>query len=473
MTFADAQRVADAVLYEGYLLYPYRASAVKNQVRWQFGVLMPRSFAEADGSERWQMRTECLVRPEADAGFDFRIRFLRIQVRALEALDGDGNVMPTDELEVDGERLMAWEEATEETVDVSGVPLAELAGSGRDVPFDLDPKQSSEDVLDGAGTVRGRILRSQQRVSGRVSLSAVDAGDGLSRVRIVVENSTAGEGGDGRRDTALRGAMLGVHTLLSVENGKFISLLEPPAEATAAVAGCDNDGTWPVLMGEDGRVMLSSPIILYDQPAIAPESPGDLFDATEIDEILTLRIMTLTDEEKREARATDPRARQIIDRSDAMPPEMMERLHGAVRQVMPKKSFDEAVNPQLGGMPSFEDSIPTFGDAMPQLADEAPVWEPNARVAPELATTLVGDREISKGSRVRLVPGPRGDSMDMFLRGRTARVEGVFESVDDEVYVAVTLEDDPAAELHAWYGRYFYYRPTELEAVDELTEASR
>ncbi len=472
MTFSDAQRVADAVLYEGYLLYPYRASAVKNQVRWQFGVLMPRSFAEADGSERWQMRTECLVRPDADATLDFRVRFLRIQVRDLEAIDGDGNATSTDELEVDGERLMAWEEATEETVDVPGVPLVELA-DGRDVPIDLDRKGSSEDVVDAAGTVRGRILRSQQRVNGRVSLTAVDAGDGLHRVRIVVENTSAGEGADGRRDTALRGAMLGVHTLLSVANGRFISLLEPPPEAASAVAACDNDGTWPVLMGEDGQVMLSSPIILYDQPTIAPESPGDLFDATEIDEILTLRIMTLTEEEKREARATDPRARMIIDRSDAMPPEMMERLHGAVRQVLPKRSFDEPVNPQLGEMPSFEDSVPTFGDVMPQLADDAPVWEPDARVAPELATTLVGDREISKGSRVRLVPGPRGDSMDMFLRGRTAIVEGVFESVDDEVYVAVTLEDDPAAELHAWYGRYFYYRPTELEAVDELTEAGR
>ncbi len=473
MTFTDAQRVADAVLYEGYLLYPYRASAVKNQVRWQFGVLMPRSFAEADGSERWQMRTECLVRTDGGATIDFRIRFLRIQVRDLEALDGEGNATSTEELEVDGERLMAWEEATEEVVDIPGVPLAELAGNGRDVPFELEVEAIVGGRRGRHRRGRGRILRSQQPIGGRVSLSAMDAGGGLHRVRVLVENTSAGGGADGRRDTALRGAMLGVHTLLSVTDGRFISLLEPPPEATTAVAACDNDGTWPVLMGEDGRVMLSSPIILYDQPTIAPESPGDLFDATEIDEILTLRIMTLTEEEKREARATDPRARQIIDRSDAMPPEMMERLHGAVRQVLTKRSLDESVNPQMSDMPSFEDSVPTFGDAMPQLADGAPVWEPDARVAPELATTMVGDREISKGSRVRLVPGPRGDSMDMFLRGRTARVEGVFESVDDEVYVAVTLEDDPAAELHAWYGRYFYYRPTELEAVDELTEAGR
>lgn len=473
MRFADAQRVADAVLYEGYLLYPYRASAVKNQVRWQFGVLMPREFAEADGSERWQMTTECLVRAGESAAVDLRVRFLRIQVRDLEAIAGDGTTTSVEELEIDGERLMAWEEATEEVIDLESLSLTELADTDHEVDFSIDAGHATEDRLDAEGVLRGRVIRTQQAVTGRVVVKADDVGNGFTRLRVRVENGTPGLAADGRRDTALRGAMLGVHTLLAVTDGAFVSLLEPPPDAVAAVAECQSDGTFPVMMGTDGRVMLSSPIILYDQPEIAPESAGDLFDATEIDEILTLRIMTLTEEEKREARATDPRARQIIDRSDAMPPEMMERLHGAVRQVMPTRSFDPPVNPQMGGMPSFEDSIPTFGDGMPALSDDAPVWEPDAKVAPELATVRIGETVISKGSRVRLVPGPRGDSMDMFLRGRTARVEGVFESVDDEVYVAVTLEDDPAAELHAWYGRYFYYRPTELEAVDELAEAGR
>jgi hydrogenase maturation protease len=64
-----------------------------------------------------------------------------------------------------------------------------------------------------------------------------------------------------------------------------------------------------VLVGKEGTAdsILSSPIILYDYPKVAPESPGDLFDATEIDEILTLRILALTDEEKREMAAIDSR----------------------------------------------------------------------------------------------------------------------------------------------------------------------
>ena len=135
------------------------------------------------------------------------------------------------------------------------------------------------------------------------------------------------------RATALRRSLVGAHTLLAVRGGAFVSLLDPPAEAAAAAAACANQHTWPVLVGPEGTgdVVLSSPIILYDHPAVAPESPGDFCDATEIDEILTLRVMTLTDEEKREARGTDERARQIIERSDNIPPEVFERLHGAIR----------------------------------------------------------------------------------------------------------------------------------------------
>ncbi len=79
--------------------------------------------------------------------------------------------------------------------------------------------------------------------------------------------------------------------------------------------------------------MLSSPIVLYDHPEVAPESPGDLYDGTEIDEILALRVLTLTDEERSEARGTDPRAAAIIDRVDGFAPEIWDRLHGAVRSL--------------------------------------------------------------------------------------------------------------------------------------------
>jgi len=93
-------------------------------------------------------------------------------------------------------------------------------------------------------------------------------------------------------------------------------------------------GTWPVLVGEPGQrdTMLSSPIILYDYPQIAPESPGALFDGTEIDEILSLRILTLTDQEKLEMANGDERARQILERTESMPPEQFLKMHGVLRR---------------------------------------------------------------------------------------------------------------------------------------------
>ena len=114
-------------------------------------------------------------------------------------------------------------------------------------------------------------------------------------------------------------SLVSTHVILGVESGEFVSLLEPPDEVQPFVAQCQNVGVWPVLVGDEGQrdTLLASPIILYDYPQIAPESVGDLFDGTEIDEILSLRILTLTDDEKREIRDSDERARQILERTES------------------------------------------------------------------------------------------------------------------------------------------------------------
>jgi hypothetical protein len=139
------------------------------------------------------------------------------------------------------------------------------------------------------------------------------------------------------RDEVLPYSLAAAHTILRVRDGEFVSLLDPPEPLRAAASACENIGTWPVLAGAPGQCgcMLSSPIILYDYPQIAPESPGDLFDGTEIDEILTLRIMTLTDDEKLEVRNGDERARRILERTELLPEEHFMKLHGALRGLRP------------------------------------------------------------------------------------------------------------------------------------------
>jgi hypothetical protein len=122
--------------------------------------------------------------------------------------------------------------------------------------------------------------------------------------------------------------------VLRLAGGEFLSLTDPPADAAAEAARCENRGTWPVLAGEPGdrSTLLSSPIILPDHPEIAPESPGDLFDAAEIDQLLTLSILSMTDEERRQMREADPRTRAILERTERLSPDDLMKLHGTIRE---------------------------------------------------------------------------------------------------------------------------------------------
>ena len=242
-----------------------------------------------------------------------------------------------------------------------------------------------------------------------------------------------------------------------------MSLLDPPDDAAEAARGCRSDGTYPVLVGDE-TVVLSSPIILYDHPEVAEQSPGDLFDATEIDEILALRVMTLTDEEKAEARGTDPRSAAIIDRCDALSPEAMGRLHGQMRPVEPTPAWPTLTTPPGDG----DDETPWPG---PDAA--SPWWDPatDASVDPWHDTITVDGIVLGQGSRVRLHPSGRSDAQDMFLDGRTAAVAGVFADVDGGFHLAVTLDDDPAAGELVWQGRYLYFPPEEIEPLGADAEA--
>jgi hypothetical protein len=505
--FELARKVADAVLYEGYLLYPYRASAAKNQARWQFGVLMPRLWSEDGPEEPWATQTECLLEPEDATTVRVLVRFLHVQSKTVEAVDIEaGTFHEVQALPVDGSELIPWDEAAEQEVTVEA-PLARLLEGELSTPFERPGGRRVEPVHTAAGKLAGRTVRRRWPVLGTVTLSAerLEGPYGLVRLRLRVENASAWHDPSADRNVALRRSLVAAHSLIGIDHGVFLSLLDPPEWAKPFAEACQNLHTWPVLIGEEGRrdAMLSSPIILYDHPTIAPESPGDLFDATEIDEILTLRTMALTEEEKREARATDERAAAIIDRVDNMPPELLERLHGAVRYLRGVEAEDEREPGPMEGMPELDpppaapDPNPPAG--MPELGSPVggpligrvaeprregerlstappappegnpelvPWWDPGAdrTVSPETDGVVVAGVTLAKGSRVLLRPGRRrADAQDMFLAGREATVEAVFLDVDGVRHLAVTLDEDPAADLQRWHGRYLYFSPDEVE----------
>jgi hypothetical protein len=490
-SFELARKVADAVLYEGYLLYPYRASAAKNQARWQFGVLMPRRWSEDGPGEPWATQTECLLEPEEATTVQVLVRFLHVQAKTVEEVDIEaGTFREVPALPIDGSELVSWDEGAEQEVTVSA-PLSRLLAGELATPFERPGGRRVEPVHTVAGQLAGRTVRRRWPVLGSVTLSAerLDGPYGLVRLRLRVENASAWHDPGADRAVALRRSLVAAHSLLGIDQGVFLSLLDPPEWAKAAAEACQNLHTWPVLIGEEGRrdAMLSSPIILYDHPTIAPESPGDLFDATEIDEILTLRTMALTDDEKREARATDDRAAAIIDRVDGMPPELLERLHGTVRYLREVEGMPDPGSPvegtpdpgsPVGGPPTGRvadggeggDRLSTTPPAGPPepMPELVPWWDPGAdrTVAPETDAVVVAGVSVARGTRVRLRPLlRRADAQDMFLVGRLATVEAVFLDVDGNRHLAVTLDEDPAADLQRWHGRYLYFSPDEVEPL--------
>lgn len=351
MSFEAATAIADAVLMEGYALYPYRASAPKNRFRWTFGVLAPRAWSEAGGEDAWWLETQILVDgiPDRIAG---RLRFFQI------------------------DRRDTWDEGVLRTVD-----------------FDTS-------TTFAFGELAGVITLAHECIGN------------LTKVSIRVENHSPWTELDAPRERAMLGAFASTHVLIHVDGATILSSIDPPVWARDEAARCENVGTYPVL-ADDG-VALAAPFILYDYPQIAPESAGDLCDATEIDELLVLRTRTLTDEEKREARATDPRAAAIVDRADALSAEWLARMHGAARD--------------LRG-----------GEMVPR---------------------------VTVGAKVRLLaPKTRTDAQDLLYAGQTATVVEIRDDVDGTRFFGVTIDADPAAELHRWYGRCHYYRPDEVELL--------
>jgi len=347
MNTVAADRIAKAVLYEGYMLYPYRPSAVKNQQRFNFGVVYPQAFSEAQkGTDPWTMQVECLLQGAAFSRLEVRVRFLQLVERSVEEVAGRN---PSEDdratefrlvknLTIDGRSFYSWQEAVERELTISTTDLASFSPHPLQHPFRLPANTTEEPLRYTRGTLAGRIVRTQCPIDGAIHVSAYPVAGNIFKIVVRVQNVTPiGNAAHVSRDSALLQALVSAHVVLGVEDGEFVSLLDPPEALRPAIEDCHNQGVFPVLVGEAGQreTMLASPIILYDYPQIAPESAGDLFDGTEIDEILSLRIMTMTEEEKREMCESDERARQMLERTESLPAEQFMKMHGALRSLRP------------------------------------------------------------------------------------------------------------------------------------------
>jgi hypothetical protein len=340
MNLELVKKIADAVLYEGYMLYPYRASSVKNRQRFNWGALAPESYSAAQsGTESFEMQTECLLQGDENTTFDVKIRFLQLISREIGELSSPiddlpenfTDFQPVPTLDVGGRLYHAWQEAIEREIDLPALNLNQFTEIKR---VSFSAASSLEPLRDENEKIVGVIVRTQPEIQADFSCRVSVNGENIYRITVRIENRTEFKNaGERSRDEALMHSLVSTHTILTAQNGAFVSLFEPPDELNEAAAALENIRTYPVLAGNEGEkdCLLSSPIILYDYPQIAAESQGDLFDGGEIDEILTLRIMTLTDDEKREMRSVDDRVRGLLERTEQMPGEHLMRMHGTMK----------------------------------------------------------------------------------------------------------------------------------------------
>ena len=371
-------RLVDSLLYEGYALFPYTPGAAKNSMPTPFGIVYPPGYARLGSHTFDLIRIECVLEHEPGARVSGTARFLQAS----------------------GER----HEGVPRRVEVGTAPVEKLLGEGAGTEFSFG----------GAGSA----------ISGRARLRAERVDAGVTRVRMCVHNTSELEmpGEELDRPTALLSSLLSTHLLLAADGGRFVSPLERFGALGEAVAECRNVNTWPVLASDSDDAVLGAAIFLPDHPKVAPESLGNLFDNTEIEEALLLHVQTLSDEERASISGQDPAVREMIERAEKATPEQMMSLHGRM----------ELSDPRAG-----EEQVE------------------------------VGGAVIRRGASVVLRPQGRngGDPYDTILAGCRATVERIYVDYEDGVHLGVTVDEDPGQDLMRESGRYLFFRPEEVEVT--------
>lgn len=448
MNHSSIEQLVNAVLYEGYILYPYRGSSAKNQrERFTFGRVYPAAYSDAqNGVEPCQMQAQVLANtPRQKTTLNVCIRFLQPMRRDIGALvcplkawvagtEPKFNVVPA--LDVDGQLFQSWHEAIEREIGVDPLPITHETVQKQELNFHFPASRFIEPIHAKSGEVPGVIVRHQAAIQGKIEVE-IEPTPNCTKVTIRIANQTQMDPSELVDQSAvIDKTFASAHIVLSIDEGEFISLLEPAEDFRHLAEECRNVGVWPVLVGDeklcDRRTMLASPIILYDWPKIAPESAGQLFDGTEIDEILNLRILTMTDEEKREMRNIDAAARQLLERTENLRGEDFLKMHGTLRGVRPLEEQIFGTSHRLDGI-------------------------------------NIGDVYVKPGDRVRIRPKTRADIMDIALDGKVAVIEALEEDAEARVHLALVVQDDPGKDLGMLRqpGHRFFYTVDEVEPVEE------
>jgi hypothetical protein len=375
------ETLVDSLLYEGYALYPYTPGATKNATPTPFGIVYPPAYAEANPATFDHLRAECVIAALEQAELKATVRFLHAS--------GDRH------------------QAAERRLELPPTTLADLAGDGVGTEFEFE---------------------GDARIEGRVRLRAELLDGGLARVRMCVHNSTRVDGAaELTRGEALRSSLISTLVVVETSAGRFVSPLERDGVAGRAVAACASVNTFPLLANPSDTAILGAAFVLPDHPAMAPESLGNLFDNTEIEEALLLHVHALSDDEREQISEQDEAVREMLARAQETTPEEIMQLHGRLEEIEPA-----------------EPGHPNPGESEIETARGV----------------------VRKGGKVVLRPAPGGrDIYDTLLAGRTATVERIYFDYDDQIHVGVTVDGDASQELFRETGRYIFFKGDEVEPL--------
>ena len=383
----DLNELVQTLLMEGYALYPYTPSAHKNATPTPFGIVYPPVYAEGSPTT-----------------------FDRIQMNGVVEAGPDGTLAVTVRfLQHDGVR----HQAEPRCVELPATSLAELCTGGM---------VSTEFAFDS--------------VRGHINMSARELLDGMTRITASIYNTTEVEPGLDRK-VALMSSLLSTHVIARVTDGKFLSPIAPPEHAVMALMTSACVNTYPVLATDEDDVLLGAAIILPDHPQLAPESRGDLFDGTEIEEALLLHLLALSDDERASIEDQDPAVREMLRRAIETTPEEFAKLRGRITMSDP---------------------------APPPPAHVAAAIEGDQEVRGEQSITVDGVT-FNRGDTVRLKPDEGRNAQDHLLTGHPATIERIYIDKEDGVHICITVDDDPGQDIMRDIGRYLYFKPDEVEVL--------
>lgn len=408
------EQIVNAVLYEGHILYPYRPAAKKvGREKFAFGRVYPKAYSDMRrNAEPWMMQTECLVQPcGKDPSVEVAVRFLHTTWREIGRLTGDETaplrVLPA--LTVNGTLYQTWQEAAEREI-VTTLDLSNPSPRKVNSPFAFGAARSVEPLTSEQSPGPG-MMRRHESLEGTVETEIQPLASDLFKISVRIFNRTpitSQQCND--EDAVLMRTFGSTHMVLHAASARFVSMMDPPAKLARAAGQCKNIGAWPVLIGEENKgdrdLMLSSPIVLYDYPHITPESSGSFFEGNEIDEMLSLRVMTMNEAEKLTHSEPPPRGSQ------------------------PEEIFFNPTTP--------------------------------------LRTVFTHGRQLRAGSGVRIHPKARGGSNDNKLEGKEAFIEAIEQDAEGHVHLALVVENgdpiSPGAKQKP--GHRFFYSIDEVEPLE-------